>query len=648
MQQTNKASLCESNQQTLKIYSIAEDRTIELTYIQNTFVTFSNKVKSIELAEAGLVDAAMNYSIPVLKKMEWSDFCDWMEEFSNQSAKQDWKVDRTPAIFPSVYQCDAETRQTGFVQYNSNWMAFDIDETATFEDMSSFLKSLDCPYILHTTTKHSIEKPRIRALIHTMDEVEPEDWPKLWANMDALIRSHFPDLPEVTDKVTRNLNRIFYVPQKWKNTPAQFECRKDGALLDTGAIIARFGIEPESDVKLGSYEPENMCQQRHQELTDAGIVLIPEYIIQRAYADGKTGRFFSLLIRTARRLIFLGYKIDPVELEKAALNVDSLLTGNVRPNSREEAQHAIQLAYSTWASENLEAGNNNLNPIVDDQYSELVTNFIDAECSAGKSFQTLQRIAREKGRYVFACDKIINIDQRRDEFLSILGSDASSWEVRDIYYNRKNPDGVEMDMSVVIQLNQMLQYLNDNSKFEKVVVFISHAALKIYQLWQDWSKFHLIIDEVPEITYTYSKNFEDTFDVFKRYVCVGEKNGSAYDLELTPAGIDAVMYNSQDSLIQTFFAILQQIYFNNTKVWVKQSEWDDPESNKLNFFSVFTPKSLEPFKSVLLLGDQCSEMTIWAPALTSQNWPFYDSLSPLRRMELNNGSTGPFQFIGAS
>jgi len=46
--------------------------------------------------------------------------------------------------------------------------------------------------------------------------------------------------------------------------------------------------------------------------------------------------------------------------------------------------------------------------------------------------------------------------------------------------------------------------------------------------------------------------------------------------------------------------------------------------------------------------DPCERVSSWAPALTSQNWPFYDSLSPLRRMELNNGSTGPFQFIGAS
>ncbi len=192
----------------------------------------------------------------------------------------------------------------------------------------------------------------------------------------------------------------------------------------------------------------------------------------------------------------------------------------------------------------------------------------------------------------------------------MLGADAVNWEVIDIYYNKKNKDGDEMDMSVVVQLNQTWQKLYDSQRNSKCIVFVTHAALKLYQKWLDWTGYELIIDEVPEATYTYTKNFKDTFDVFSRYVCIGKKDGAAYELDLTPAGNEAVVSNSRDSLVLTFMAVLQQIYYKNTKVWVKCTEWDNSSIEKLNFFSVFTPFSLEGFERVLLLGDKCAEMTI--------------------------------------
>jgi hypothetical protein len=578
---------------------------IELTYIENTFAAFANKEKGKALAELGDIDDAMRCYFPFRKKMEWAEFCTWMAEFADSPADPKDKKTGTPAVFPSIYQKDAETREAAFVQYNSNWMAFDIDDTVAFDDMLAFLKLLDCPYFLHTTTKHSLNKPRLRVIFHTNNEVDPDDWPKVWANMDAMFRAQFNDLPAVTDPKTRNINRIFYIPRKWNGTPAQYEYKQDGTPLDIWRIVEKFGIDPAEMQKVVSYEPNRMSQIRHDLFVSSDNELIPDHIVERAYAHGKTGRFFSLLVRAARRLIYKGYKVTAAELEQAALGIDRLQTGKTRTRSLQEAQKAINMAFSSWTDEN---------PIQSlvtaEKNSGLRVDYIDAECGAGKSYQTLQRIAQEGGCYVYACDKILNIEQRRDELLKILGSKVASWNVVDIYYNKKNASGQDMDLSVTVQLDQQWQSYLASGKKDKIVIFISHAALKIYQLWQDWDDFELIIDEVPEITYTYTKNFKDTFDVFCRYVCTGSVDGGAYEMDLTSAGIDAVRSNSQDTLVQTFLPILQQIYYKNTKVWVKTKDWSIETPGKMEFFTVFTPQNLEGFKRVLLLGDQCAEMTI--------------------------------------
>jgi len=578
---------------------------IELTYIENRYAVFANKKKGQDLVALGDIGAAMNCFFPFRKKMEWSEFCFWMAELADIPEDPKNKDVSTPAIFPSIYHSDAETREAAFVQYNSNWMAFDIDDTVGFDEMLVFLKSLDCPYFLHTTTKHSIDNPRLRVIIHTNSEVEPDDWPMVWANMDAMFRAQFIDLPAVTDPKTRNINRIFYIPRNWNGTSARYEYRTDGTPLDIWHVVKSFGVEPAERTEAVAYEPNRMSEIRHALFISSNNELIPDYIVERAYAPGKTGRFFSLLVRTARRLIYKGYRVEAGELEQAALEIDQLKTGKKRDRSLQEAQKAIDLAFTSWIAENPVQS-----LVTAEKNSGLRVDYIDAECGAGKSYQTLQRIAKEGGCYVYACDKVLNIDQRRDELIKILGKDVANWNIVDVYYNKKTEAGNDLQMSIVVQLNQTWQSLRDTGRKEKTVIFISHVALKRYQLWQDWSDFELIIDEVPEITYTYSKNFKDTFDVFRRYVCIGEEDGSAYELDLTSAGIEAVNSNSQDTLVQTFMPILQQIYYKNTKVWVKKNDWSVETPGKIHFFTVFTPKNLEGFKRVLLLGDQCSEMTI--------------------------------------
>jgi hypothetical protein len=240
----------------------------------------------------------------------------------------------------------------------------------------------------------------------------------------------------------------------------------------------------------------------------------------------------------------------------------------------------------------------------------ITVDYIDADCGAGKSYSTLQKMANEGKMYVYACDKIANIDQRKAEFLQMIAHDAASWNVIDVYYNKMGKEGTEIDISTTVQLNSQLIYLNDRGTTKKTVVFITHATLQLYH-WRGWYNYNLIIDEVPNVTYSYVRSFAETDDVLKRYIRTKSDEGDCYALELTDYGDETAGQSVDDVLIQEFEYLLHQLQHDNTKVWVQKKGWDDPTSDKLRFFSVFTPVSLVNFESILLLGDRCSEMVIY-------------------------------------
>lgn len=248
-------------------------------------------------------------------------------------------------------------------------------------------------------------------------------------------------------------------------------------------------------------------------------------------------------------------------------------------------------------------------PILERNEAGLTILAKEAECGEGKTHDELTRMAREKGRYVYAVQKISDIEQRRKEFAKIAGpTSAHAFTIKEAHSNNGG-------LKVSLQLQNIRDELDRLPAGKPMIVFVAQQGA-MQMDWARWGDFELILDEVPDTFATYQIKAKTHAALLQEYVRVETEDGDCYRLGLTSKGSDLAAANDIDDYDSVHYGLTLMMAKNNAHVWVKKDGWDSPaEQGRMEFFAITTPLNLTPFKSVRMLGDELRKSVtarVWA------------------------------------
>ena len=261
----------------------------------------------------------------------------------------------------------------------------------------------------------------------------------------------------------------------------------------------------------------------------------------------------------------------------------------------------------------------------------------EAECGQGKTYEMLDRIAKtttesKKNVFVFATLMRNDHDERAPEFLAALarnGMDSTLWTIEKVR-SRANDDNEKLDESIRSKLNNLRQMINDNKTEKNVLIFTTHIGM-LYNDWTFWESLKptLIIDEAPECTKTWARDYAFHTDIVTDVLEIGDVDGECFELQATAKGQHCWENNQFDNANSCLRHVLELALSDSTKLWVTKASWesfmnDSEDKNKrvLNFFSLLDPRIFLPFKSVMFMADEFSKSDIFKSFQTKWgvNW----------------------------
>lgn len=248
-------------------------------------------------------------------------------------------------------------------------------------------------------------------------------------------------------------------------------------------------------------------------------------------------------------------------------------------------------------------------PILEQQATGLVIDVKEAECGEGKTHDELVRIAREKGRYVYAVPKIADIQNRRDEFCKIAGPiGAHAFTIKEAHSHSG-------ELRVPLQLQKIRAELDRLPAGKPMIVFVAQQGA-MQMDWSKWGDFEIILDEVPEVFSTFQIKAKTHAALLRQYVHVETDDGDCCRLGLTSKGRELAASTDIDDYDSVHYGLTLMMAKDNAFVWVKRDGWENPqETGRMEFFAITSPLNLTAFKSVRVLGDELRKSVtakIWA------------------------------------
>jgi hypothetical protein len=235
--------------------------------------------------------------------------------------------------------------------------------------------------------------------------------------------------------------------------------------------------------------------------------------------------------------------------------------------------------------------------ILENEETDLTIFTKEAECGEGKTHAELSRIASGKGRYVYAVQKIADIELRRKEFTEIAGPlVALRFKIREAH--SKN-DGLQ----VPLQLLKIRSELDRLPAGQPAIIFVTQQGA-MQMDWSKWGDCEIIFDEVPEVFSTFQIKAKNHASLLRSHVHVETEDGDCYRLGLTSKGRELASTNDFDDYDSIHYGLILMMAKNNAFVWVKRDGWDNPSDRKMEFFAITSPLNLRAFKAVRMLGDE--------------------------------------------
>jgi hypothetical protein len=249
--------------------------------------------------------------------------------------------------------------------------------------------------------------------------------------------------------------------------------------------------------------------------------------------------------------------------------------------------------------------------------------FSAAACGAGKTFWATRFAASRVGlgNFVFALDRIDEFAVRRQMLLDAF-AEIGRPPCRIEAIHAQNTSGVT-------------QAIRDFPKEcrEPTILFITHAGLQVSDLsaYREW---YLVIDEVPNCWFSDELKTPATWQWFADTYNLTQVSASWS--QVTPKATAPTLARIQEDSLGNQIAVLAgRIRDTRSGVFASVADWadtavDGPRAAGWQWFAVWSPECLRPFKRVWMLGNSIERSLTFNLWQGSVDWREF-ALSTTRR-----------------
>ena len=472
--------------------------------------------------------------------------------------------------------------------------------------------------------------------------MEVDEYPHLWDAMNF-------KFDNTIDPQTRDIVRLGFMPRAWGGKHQLSRRAINKGHIAVSDVLAAYPVAPPAVAPSSGGQAKQgvtstmatVVTLKANDLDRPSEVNIKDYDLCPFVTDGAkqayeqdSGRYFAFMCRVATAALKDRYDIQPAELvylanqADVAFGVTTKRTGTLR-----EAERALQKSVDYLASNVTPFPSKqepeDFQPPVVPETTDMVVRYIDAACGAGKSYGMIEYMLKNKGRYIYACDKISTLKERRKDFRKRLNeqysSDIFKTETVEIFKAQSKPiqdeygSVEETDDTTNVMKRIAMAGFNINKKIisgdiDNCVLFISHRAAQMMD-WSQFKDYEMIIDEVPDVISTFSRSLvKSTMPYIQGNLDVASEDGDTYLMKLLTKGQKFLDSGNHDDVLKSIVGLMRNAADDHTNLWVMKDGWDqaiasgaeddDNEPVTLTFFSLFMPESMKAFKQVYLLGDE--------------------------------------------
>ena len=534
---------------------------------------------------------------PKLHKKTWADFIEWLECVSKmpKEATKEYKLNHTPAIMPALFEgYRKDENVTGF----GSWVMIDADKhNIPLNDMLEYFRRYNLNGAIYSTTSHTNTNHCLRGIIQIDREYAAESHDLVWDTIYQMFDCKL-------DNTCKTLGRIYYIPAKWSDDsifiivagePLNIEKAKELYYKEFSRPAKEIDVD-ESDYVITNYTDDEKT------LTDEDLVFLLHTISRRPNRKDWLRLTWAVKSYTPNAMLILRQAWPEENPGEYNALLGRQYNGTKSPTIGSVIWEAMQCDPDVMKK--LPSHQNSATAAPKEQnwvetFNDCAVNVIDAPCGAGKTFQMLNNIVIQGGRWLYVCDTIRNIKEREDEFRGICAKqNVRNFQISKAFYQ----DSVPVSKQVAEILDAMYS--------KNVVIFISNAALQILDA-SKFEGFSLVIDEAYEVLGMHERKWDYNIDLADKYFKVHDTDSDYYQIVSTDAGNDLVEKKAFDDINASFRDLLETLSKQYATLWCHKSAWEKRAKSRLTFWAISSPEYIKHFKAVWLMGDEIKQSPIF-------------------------------------
>ena len=251
-------------------------------------------------------------------QLSWESFCDYLSEMAETYSVEN--KDNLP-LLSSIYRFNSSKKLEDWLF--SDWMALDIEHSASITEVDKVLTDSSVCALLHTSFNHTSNDHRLRIYLPLDGYIENiDDYYNTWKSIHIWMNNW-------SDRSCKNPNRCYFMPS---NRPDYMIKKYNGDILTADIWREKYPIPIKKNIEKCIKHPIKLLDKtvntkkkkiRHNNIFDSDLVSSEAV---NSYWNNHSNwhmKMYETLCSIASRAKIMGYKITIEELTNLAIQIDN-------------------------------------------------------------------------------------------------------------------------------------------------------------------------------------------------------------------------------------------------------------------------------------------------------------------------------------